>query len=85
MKAAGGAAAAAGVDVDATRGFLAFAYAGSTDVGFSAGFPLPLLVLRCVLAVLLTLTAMVPRNLRNRVEKHWMLLCYLHVGFWVLL
>ena len=38
MKAAGGAAAAAGVDVDATRGFLAFASAGSTDVGFSAGF-----------------------------------------------
>ena len=28
----------AGVDVDATRGFLAFASAGSTDVGFSAGF-----------------------------------------------
>ena len=38
MKAAGAAAAAAGVDVDATRGFLAFASAGSTDVGFSAGF-----------------------------------------------
>ena len=38
MKAAGGTAAAAGVDVDATRGFLAFASAGSTDVGFSVGF-----------------------------------------------
>ena len=38
MKTAGVAAAAAGVDVDATRGFLAFASAGSTDVGFSAGF-----------------------------------------------
>ena len=32
------AAATGGVDVDATRGFLAFASAGSTDVGFSAGF-----------------------------------------------
>jgi hypothetical protein len=52
---------------------------------FPLTFPLPLLVLRCVLAVLLTLTVLVPRNLRNRVEKHWMLLCYLHVGFWVLL
>ena len=29
---------AAGVDVDATRCFLVFASAGSTDVGFSAGF-----------------------------------------------
>ncbi len=38
MKVAAGPAAAAGVDVDATRGFLAFASAGSTDVGFSAGF-----------------------------------------------
>ena len=38
MKAAGAVATAAGVDVDATRGFLAFASAGSTDVGFSAGF-----------------------------------------------
>ena len=38
MKAAGAAAAAAGVDVDAPRVFLAFASAGSTDVGFSAGF-----------------------------------------------
>ena len=38
MKAAGGAAAAAGVDVDATLCFLVFASAGSTDVGFSAGF-----------------------------------------------
>ena len=33
----GAGAAAAGVDVDATRGFLDFASAGSTDVGFSAG------------------------------------------------
>ena len=38
MKAGGGAAAAAGVDVDATLCFLVFASAGSTDVGFSAGF-----------------------------------------------
>jgi hypothetical protein len=51
---------------------------------FPLAFPLSLLVLRCVLAVLLTLTVPVPGNLRNRVEKHWMLLCFLHVGFWVL-
>jgi hypothetical protein len=46
-------------------------------------FPLVLQMRCCVLAVLLTLTVPVPGNLRNRVEKHWMLLCFLHVGFWV--
>ncbi len=47
-------------------------------------FPLVLQMRCCVLVlVLLTLTVLVPRDLRNRVEKHWMLLCYLHVVFWV--
>jgi len=41
--------------------------------------------MRCYVLVLLTLTVLVHRNQRNRVEKHWMLLCFLHVVFWVLL
>jgi hypothetical protein len=51
---------------------------------FPLAFPLVLQMRCCVLVlVLLTLTVLVPRNLRNRVEKHWMLLCFLHVVFWV--